>query len=107
MTSGADPLSDSPASRRAYRGNIVWRDLYRAIRHRVLFGLGRWLLKLEFPTAPRLPCRSDNHAVGSIRLTPLASRAFREGRTVWPTLRAAWLNQTRKLAQAPWLERAS
>jgi pimeloyl-ACP methyl ester carboxylesterase len=63
----------------------VWRDLYRAIRHRVLLGVGRWLLKLEFPTAPRLPCRSDNHAVGSIRLTPLASRAFREGRTVWPT----------------------
>jgi len=69
MTQGADPFrSDSPASRRAYRSDIVWRDLYRAIRHCVLFSVGRWLLKLEFPTAPRLPCRSDNHAVGSIRL---------------------------------------
>jgi hypothetical protein len=30
-------------------------------------------LKFEFPTAPRLPCRSDNHAAGATRLNPRIS----------------------------------
>jgi hypothetical protein len=54
-------------------GNFIERIL-----HRVLFGGEWWLLKLEFPTAPRLPCRSDNHARGSIRANPTSRR--REGR---------------------------
>src|ERR1035441_4466827 len=67
------PRSDSPASGRAYRGDTFGGIFIERFITSVPFGDERLHLKFEFPTAPRLPCRSDNHAAGVTRLYPRIS----------------------------------
>lgn len=102
----------SLASRRAYRGEVTRRELCRTTSKppQLRELTWRWLLKSEFPTALRTPCRSDNCACASIAHNPPHLGTSGEGDLVWPTSRAAQLNRVRKLvlsSSGPLSERSS